>query len=165
VPKGNTRQSIEKHRAQWSRDFLALNPGLAGGFPGQKPPYAVPGAKTPTQQPKSPLAVKFEVLWAQLGGPALVPEHRFLKERKWRFDYALPRYMVAIELEGGIHKRKGHASPKGYISDCRKYNHAAADGWILFRLATGMMTADDVGFVLAGVNRRIKIIQALDDFG
>ena len=84
-----------------------------------------------------------------------MPEHRFDQKRRWRFDYAIPRYKLAIELEGGIHARRGHAGPKGYISDCRKYNNAAADGWLVFRLASGMMTPDDIGFVAVTLHRII----------
>src|SRR6187551_2874790 len=30
-----------------------------------------------------------------------VPEHRFHPTRKWRFDYAFPIAMLAVEIEGG----------------------------------------------------------------
>ncbi len=63
--------------------------------------------------------------------------------------------MCAIELEGGIHKRRGHASPAGYIKDCRKYNDAAASGWLVFRLSSGMMTPEDIGLVCATLRRKI----------
>ena len=46
--------------------------------------------------------------------PEWVEEHRFC-ERRWRFDFAWPDQMVALEVEGGIWKGKfgGHTSGKG----------------------------------------------------
>lgn len=152
---GVRKTEIDRWKGKRSADFVALNPGLDAAVPLAGAPSAAPGAKTGHIQPKSPLAVKFEELWARLGGPALTPEFRFTKERRWRFDYALPAAKIAIEIEGGIFKRQGHASPKGYIKDCRKYNAAVADGWALFRLAAGMMSDEDVGFVCVTVKRML----------
>lgn len=164
MPKNPTRADLERAKPQWSADFKALNPALTGATTAPAAPCgAFPAQKAPLP-PKSPLAAKFEALWTQFGGPELTPEYRFDKTRRWRFDYALPRHLVAIELEGGIHKRKGHASPEGYIKDCRKYNAAAGDGWWVFRLASGMMNEEDVGQVVAAVKRRVKISEALESF-
>lgn len=155
---GVRKADIDRWKPKRSADFAALNPGLDAGMPLAGAPCAAPKAKTGQPAPKSPLAVKFEEAWERLGGPTLTPEHRFHKERRWRFDYAIPAAKIAIELEGGIHKRKGHAGPKGYISDCRKYNAAVADGWELFRLASGMMEGDDIPFVCTTIRR--KLIEA-----
>lgn len=155
---GVRKTEIDRWKGKRSADFAALNPGLDAGMPFAGAPSAAAKAKTGAIPQKSPLAVKFEEAWVRLGGPALTPEHRFHKERRWRFDYALPSAKIAIELEGGIHKRRGHASPKGYIKDCRKYNAAVADGWALFRLAAGMMSDEDIGFVCTTIRR--KLIEA-----
>jgi len=62
-------------------------------------------------------------------------EFRFCKERKWRFDYAIPKIKFAVEIEGGIFKRGGgrHNRPVGMIKDMEKYNYATLDGWAVFR--------------------------------
>ncbi len=67
--------------------------------------------------------------------PAWVEEHRFC-ERRWRFDFAWPDQMVALEVEGGVWKGKfgGHTSGKGFTKDCDKYNTATAMGWRVFRI-------------------------------
>src|SRR5262249_40035416 len=64
-------------------------------------------------------------------------EVKFHPEREWRFDYAIPELMLAIEIEGfGPRARGGigrHQSPDGFREDCEKYNSAAALGWTVFR--------------------------------
>lgn len=59
-------------------------------------------------------------------------EYRFHVERRWRFDFAWPRYMVALEVEGwGRHQRY-----VGYAADCEKYSAAAELGWRVLRFTT-----------------------------
>lgn len=60
-------------------------------------------------------------------------EYVFHPERKWRFDLAWPDYKVAFEREGGTWSGGRHNRGKGYASDCRKYNAAQLDGWIVIR--------------------------------
>jgi very-short-patch-repair endonuclease len=82
---------------------------------------------------------KFETLWRQVGGPALVAEYRFHPTRRWRFDYAVPTKKLAIELEGGEFVGGRHLRPVGFTNDCIKYNAAAGLGWRVFRLTTKML--------------------------
>lgn len=64
----------------------------------------------------------------------------------WRFDFALPAYMVAVEIEGLTMREAklrdgtvrwvcmgGHATPTGFKDDCEKYNAAAQLGWFVLR--------------------------------
>jgi hypothetical protein len=80
-------------------------------------------------------------------------EYMFHEFRRWRFDYAWPQFMVAVELEGGIYRhgkpvfnvnpktgnvykstiKSGHLTIEGYESDIVKYNTAVLDGWQLLR--------------------------------
>jgi len=60
-------------------------------------------------------------------------EFRFHHTRRWRFDFAWPEKKVALEIEGGIWSGGRHTNPKGFISDCEKYNTALADGWRVIR--------------------------------
>ena len=65
----------------------------------------------------------------------LVPvrEHKFHPDRKWRFDFAFPEQMVAVECEGGIWTQGRHTRGAGVIGDMTKYNEAARMGWAVFR--------------------------------
>lgn len=78
--------------------------------------------------------------------PEWVEEYRFC-ERRWRFDFAWPEQMVALEVEGGIWKGKygGHTSGKGFTKDCDKYNTATAMGWRVFRITN--VHVKDASFV------------------
>ena len=102
-------------------------------------------AKEPAK--RSPLGMKFERFWQQLGGQELTPEHRFHATRKWRFDFALPALKIAIEIDGGVFGNGRHNRASGFIKDCEKLNHAAAAGWRVFRLATGMVDSTNIGMI------------------
>ena len=109
-------------------------------------------AKKPAQ--RSPLAVKFEAMWAVLGGPELTPEFRFHPTRKWQLDYYHAETMTAIELEGGIFSGGRHSRAKGMQGDCDKYNAAAAIGITVFRLTTGQITRERVEAIMQAISQR-----------
>ncbi len=91
--------------------------------------------------------------------PALVEEYRFLEDRMFRFDFALPGLKIGIEVEGGVFaaqvadelvyaggklskipgKRSRHTTGAGYQRDCEKYNLAALNGWIVLRFTSPMI--------------------------
>lgn len=62
-----------------------------------------------------------------------VPEYQFLKQRKWKVDYALPCCKLAIEIEGGTWIGGGHSRGSGMNEDMEKYNNLAILGWRLLR--------------------------------
>lgn len=64
-----------------------------------------------------------------------VREHRFALSigRNWAFDFAWPKRKLAVEIEGGTHKKGRHTSSTGFREDCHKYNTAAMLGWTLLR--------------------------------
>lgn len=66
-------------------------------------------------------------------------EYKFDKKRRWRFDFAWPAMMIALEAEGGTWTEGGHTRGKGYEKDCRKYNEATAQGWQVYRFTTDMI--------------------------
>ena len=68
-------------------------------------------------------------------------EHRFDKVRRWRFDYAWPAYLVALEVEGGAFTNGRHTRGKGFVSDMEKYSEAAAQGWRLLRVTPGNLVS------------------------
>jgi hypothetical protein len=65
--------------------------------------------------------------------PVPVQEYRFAAPRRWRFDYAWPDRLVALEVEGGIWTGGRHTRGAGFEKDIHKYNAAALVGWRLFR--------------------------------
>ena len=66
-----------------------------------------------------------------------VEEHPFAKHlgRRWRFDFAWPGQLVAVEVDGGIWMRGGgrHSRGAGYEADAEKLNTAALLGWCVLR--------------------------------
>lgn len=60
-------------------------------------------------------------------------EYRFCPGRMWRFDYANPDRMLAIEIEGAIFGRGRHSRGAGMTGDMEKYNSAELRGWTLLR--------------------------------
>jgi hypothetical protein len=55
--------------------------------------------------------------------------------RAWRFDYAVPSKMLALEIEGGTYVPGGgrHQRRRGFQEDIHKYAMAVAQGWAVFR--------------------------------
>lgn len=72
-----------------------------------------------------------------------VKEFKFLTDRKFRFDYALPHRKIAIEYEGINSGRSRHTSVTGYSKDTEKYNLATIHGWRVLRYT--MKTYKNVG--------------------
>lgn len=92
-------------------------------------------------------------------------EYQFHSSRRWKFDFALLKYHIAIEVEGGhignivicnhckrkvsrilkngslAYVREGgrHNSIKGFRNDCEKYNAASVLGWTVLRFTTDML--------------------------
>ena len=80
--------------------------------------------------------------------PGVVPEFSFHPERRWRFDYAFPDKMVALEIEGGTWAKSRHTTGKGYREDCIKYSEAAILGWVVIRATTDMVKDGTVYLLL-----------------
>jgi very-short-patch-repair endonuclease len=66
-------------------------------------------------------------------------EHRFHDTRKWRFDFAWPDLMLALEAEGGTWTRGRHTRGQGFEDDCEKYNTAVIQGWRVLRFTRGQI--------------------------
>ena len=80
---------------------------------------------------------------AQYGGdlPAMEREYWFAAPwRQWRFDYALPARMVAVELDGMAWQAGGghHNTDK----DREKQNSAAALGWRVLHFTSAALRSD-----------------------
>ena len=56
----------------------------------------------------------------------------YQKRRMWRFDFAWPDLMLAVEIDGGLWSpRSGHRSPAGLSSDRVKDAVAQLMGWTI----------------------------------
>jgi very-short-patch-repair endonuclease len=71
----------------------------------------------------------------------LQPEFRFC-ERRWKFDFAAPDIMLAIEVEGGIYTGGRHTRGTGFVKDMEKYNTATAMGWKVLRFTPDQLLTD-----------------------
>lgn len=72
-------------------------------------------------------------------------ELRFAPPRRWRFDFAWPGQMVALEIEGLVRpgEKSRHTTNDGYRRDMEKYNMATLMGWRVLRVDQRMVTRGD----------------------
>jgi very-short-patch-repair endonuclease len=86
---------------------------------------------------------EFLYFWRVLGLPDVewVEQYRFHPTRRWRFDFALPEQMIAVEVDGGTWQRgkRGHTSGAGHQRDCEKSNAAIECGWRVLRYTPKML--------------------------
>ena len=69
------------------------------------------------------------------------PQYVFLKDRKFRADFACVAARVLIEYNGGTWSSgAGHAWGAGIRRDVEKTNRAQLDGWAVFVLTADMIT-------------------------
>lgn len=74
--------------------------------------------------------------------------------RDWRFDFAWPDRMFAVEVEGISPQGGRHQSVGGFRQDIEKY-HAALDlGWIVYR-TTGTLIKS--GATISLIEKRLQI--------
>lgn len=72
-------------------------------------------------------------------------EWLFAKPRRWRFDFAWPVQLVAVEVDGGAWLP--HGGRHNTDADRDKLNHAAALGWRVLRCSTTMLRDDPGSFI------------------
>ena len=75
-----------------------------------------------------------KVLAQLVGFPAPATELLFHPKRKWRFDYAWPTRMIALEVHGGIHSGGRHTRGRGFVEDRAKMNEATLLGWTVLEV-------------------------------
>ena len=84
-----------------------------------------------------------------------VREYKFFHDRRFRFDLAIPKHMIAIEYEGGIFTNGAHTRGKHYTSDCKKYNLATMNGWKLLRYTTEDTKKNNWELLVVGEVRKL----------
>lgn len=105
--------------------------------------------------------------------PDPVTELQFAKEigRRWKFDFAWPQFMLAVELEGLVilpmyskptrdAQRRfvvmgRHASPDGIKEDMEKYNAAVFLGWHVLRFEQDAIKSDEAASTTFRVLHRL----------
>jgi very-short-patch-repair endonuclease len=82
-------------------------------------------------------------------------EYKFLEDRKFHFDIAIPELKIAIELNGGIWSGGRHTNGTNYEKDLEKINLAQANGWRVFQFTySTMFTAKE--FLKNNLDKLIK---------
>jgi very-short-patch-repair endonuclease len=71
--------------------------------------------------------------------PTPVREYRFHDTRAWRFDFAWPAALVAVEVDGGTWNGGRHSRGAGYANDCEKRNAAVLAGWRVLSVTSEMV--------------------------
>lgn len=100
---------------------------------GERVPGAIPLlAMTRRPDSNAERALLTELKWLKL--PIPVREYRFALPRKWRFDFAWPELLLAVEVEGGGYIGGRHTRGKGLENDCEKYAEALCLGWRVLRV-------------------------------
>lgn len=93
-----------------------------------------PRPKNRIQIPKEIGKYKLHIIAVlERSGLKFESELKFDEVREFRFDWAIPSMMLAIEYEGIFSEKSGHTTLSGYKKDCDKYNLATLRGWKLLR--------------------------------
>ena len=96
-------------------------------------------------------ALAFQIRACRLSAPER--EFYFAKPRRWRFDFAWPAWLVAVECEGGVFSGGRHTRGRGFEADCAKYNEAALAGWRVLRVTERHITS---GEAIGWLERALK---------
>jgi len=113
-----------------------LAEGKIRGIIDHKPQASAPSAKGVSKKKGDKIKAWMRLQlqhWADAHMQSMETEFQFDTERKWRFDWAIPRMKVAFEYEGIMSKKSRHTTVGGFTGDAEKYNEAAAQGWRVFR--------------------------------
>lgn len=63
-------------------------------------------------------------------------QFKFHPERRWKFDFAWKRHLVAVEIDGGIFVGGRHSRGVSFTKDCEKMNAATMLNWKVLRYTT-----------------------------
>ena len=85
--------------------------------------------------PKAGSALEAELaLQFRLNSVRCVTEYRFNPDRRWRFDFAWPELLFAVEVEGVTYEGGRHQRVEGFENDLDKYQSAMLRGWCVYRV-------------------------------
>ena len=66
-------------------------------------------------------------------GIKLETEYKYIPNRRFRADFAIPAWRLLIEIEGGVWTKGRHIRGGGFTKDMEKYNLATVYGYQLIR--------------------------------
>lgn len=88
----------------------------------------------------------FDILACRLPEP--VRELRFAPPRRWRFDFAWPDHLLAVEVQGGLWIFGRHQQPQALLAEHEKLAAAAARGWrVMFVSGESIASGDAVRWI------------------
>lgn len=119
--KSWTKKDIEQFQKKGKIRGFIISPTKGGA----------PVAKKPSKQ-KEWILLNLQY-WCNERSVTLEHEVMFDNDRRWRFDWAIPAYNVAIEYEGIYSGKSRHTTHIGFNGDIEKYNRAAQLGWKVIR--------------------------------
>lgn len=99
----------------------------------QKINAQIPSANIPKQSKAKEWLAWNLPYWCNEHALTLETEYTFHPERKWRFDWAIPSLMIAIEYNGLISNKSRHTTIGGYSRDMEKINAAQKLGWTVLQ--------------------------------
>lgn len=74
--------------------------------------------------------------------------------RRWRFDFAIPAALLAIEVDGGMFAGGRHGGQPSVVRDLEKLNAAAMLGWRILRVTPAMVRRGEaLRVVLAAIGQ------------
>jgi hypothetical protein len=102
-------------------------------------------AKTEAKRQKALSERRIFLAWLDREGLHFLPEAEFVfdqeNDREWRFDYAWPRWKVALEIQGGTFVNGRHSRGPALRREYEKHNAAVVQGWhVLYALSGEVMT-------------------------
>ncbi len=98
---------------------------------------------------------------------SLISEYTLIRGRKFRADYYIPEYKIAIEVQGGLFKKKGSAERFGHfygnqaLKDFDKILCYSIEGHVIL-LCIPSQVGKYVSDCLARIGRRRKHVPASD---
>lgn len=142
---------LRKGREAMTQESMDVNEfKRALGVPVKHKP--VKKAKPKKEHKLSSLEAKF--LLIVQGLPQPVREYRFHPVRKWRFDFAWPTALLAVEVDGGAFSIGRHNRAIPQAGDNEKTNVAILCGWRVLKFNTVNM--QDVSAVRSVVERALR---------
>ena len=84
-------------------------------------------------RPRSVLEETLAIQMRSLKFPPCEREYRFHPTSQWRFDFAWPALLFAVEVEGATPAGGRHQKMGGFLSDLDKYHAAMELGWTVYR--------------------------------
>lgn len=85
-------------------------------------------------------------------------EYKFLKNRRFRFDFCWPNNNFAVEVDGGVYNRSRHTTGAGYSRDCCKFALATIEGYKIIRVTTGQVSSGEaIEWIKAYFEKQVKL--------